>query len=39
VQFCEIGGQRREPRRPHFAGIGIDQERRADLDDDAAESF
>ena len=39
VQFGEIGGERRQPRRPHFAGVGIDQQRRADLDDDAAEIF
>ncbi len=37
VQFCQIGGERCEPGGPHFAGVGIDQQRRADLDDDAAE--
>ena len=39
MQFCQIGGQRRQPRGAHVAGIGIDQQRRADLDDDAAEVF
>jgi hypothetical protein len=39
VQFCEICRQRREPCSAHFAGVGIDQQRRADLDDDAAEFF
>ena len=39
MQLGDIGGQRRQPRRAHLAGIGIDQQRRADLDDDTAEFF
>jgi len=39
VQPGQIGGEGCEPRRPHFAGIGVDQQRRANLDDDAAEVF
>jgi hypothetical protein len=34
-----IGGQRRQPRCADLTGLGIDQKRRADLDDDAAKSF
>jgi hypothetical protein len=39
MQFCKIGSKRRQPRSPGVARLGIDQERRADLDDDAAEIF
>ena len=39
MQLGDVGGQRRQPRRAHLAGVGIDQQRGADLDDDAAEIF
>ena len=37
MQPGHVVGEGRQPRRPHLAPIGIDQQRRADLDDDAAE--
>src|SRR6185437_6387274 len=37
MELGNVGRQRRQPRGTHVAGLGIDQKRRADLDDDAAE--
>ena len=39
ADLAKLHGEGREPRRSHFAGVGIDQQRRADLDDDATEIF
>jgi len=39
MQLGQIGGERRQPRGPHLARLGIDQQRGADLDDDTAEVF
>src|ERR1700704_4937820 len=36
MQFGDRGAHRRKPRGSHLAGVGIDQQRRADLDDDTA---
>src|SRR6185312_6855652 len=37
MELGNVGRQRRQPLGAHVAGLGIDQKRRADLDDDAAE--
>jgi hypothetical protein len=39
MQLGDVGRQRSQPRRTNLARIGVDQERGADLDDDAAEVF
>jgi hypothetical protein len=37
MEFREIRGERRQPRRAHFARFLVDQKRGADLDDDTPE--